>query len=154
MPKISRKASTTLSFILAILFLLVLVLAAIFIPFLAAKNIGEGQVLPVLPLNGRVFALVAGYLGIAIAFFADITLMLLLHSVRRERIFTPYCVALLRRLSWCCMGEALVFLAIGALFTLALFIAFIALLVGLCLRVVKNAFELALSLKEENDLTV
>ena len=154
MLKINRKASTTLSFILAVLFLLVLVLAAIFIPYLAASVIPEDQTFPLLALNGRVVALVAGYVGIAIALFADITLLLLLHSVRRERIFTPYCVALLRRLSWFCMGEAIVFLAVGALFTLALFIAFIALLVGLCLRVVKNAFELAVALKEENDLTV
>lgn len=154
MPKISRKASTTLSFFFAILFFLVMILAAVFIPFLAASIIPQEQRVPLLGLSGRTFALLVGYLGIGIAFAADAALMLLLQSIRRERLFTPYCVALLRTISWCCMGEAFVFLALGALFVVCIFIAFVALLAGLCLRVVKNAFELAVALKEENDLTV
>ena len=154
MPKISQKASTTLSFLFAVLFLLVLVLAAVALPFLAAKAIPDPQARALFGIRSRILTMVAGYIGIAVGFFADFTLLLLLHSVRKERIFTPYCVALLRRLSWCCMGEALVFLALSTQYAVASFIGFIAFLVGLCLRVVKNAFELAVTLKEENDLTV
>ena len=154
MPKISRKASTTLSFLFAILFLLVLALMAVALPFLAAKTVPNPETVSLFGLRGRLLTMIAGYIGIAIGIYADITLLFLLHSVRRERVFTHYCVALLRSLSWCCMGEALVFLTLGALYIVALFISFIALLVGLCMRVVKNVFEQAVAMKEENDLTV
>ena len=46
------------------------------------------------------------------------------------------------------------FVLLGLYFPLSFAVAFVAVFVGLCLRVVKNVLEEAVVLKSENDLTV
>lgn len=78
----------------------------------------------------------------------------LLAGISRGEVFTAGNIALLRRCSWCCMAVAAICLG----FTIALFyfllVAVAAAFIGLILRVVKNVFQQALELKEENDYTI
>lgn len=78
----------------------------------------------------------------------------LLAGISLGEVFTAGNIALLRRCSWCCMIVA----AICLLFTAALFyfllVAAAAAFIGLILRVVKNVFQQAMALKEENDYTI
>ena len=78
----------------------------------------------------------------------------LLAGISLGEVFTAGNIALLRRCSWCCMIVA----AICLLFTAALFyfllVAAAAAFIGLILRVIKNVFQQALALKEENDYTI
>ena len=78
----------------------------------------------------------------------------LLAGISLGEVFTAGNIALLRRCSWCCMIVA----AICLLFTAALFyfllVAAAAAFIGLILRVIKNVFQQALALNEENDYTI
>lgn len=157
MPKIPSKLSTILSLVLAILFLVGLVALAIGMPRLVRTLVElhdsiDGYA-PVSPA-GHTLLLILAYVGVAIVALADAILLLLLHSIRDGRVFTPYCVALLRSLSWCLIAFGGVFFAIGFVFRLAFIMAFVCVFIGICLRVVKNAFEEAVAIKEENELTI
>lgn len=78
----------------------------------------------------------------------------LLANISKGEVFTRKNISLLRLCSWCCMVVAAICLG----FTVALFyfllVATAAAFIGLILRVVKNVFEQALALKEENDYTI
>lgn len=104
--------------------------------------------------GGRVLVLILAYMALAVVMLADILLFWLLQRVRREQVFTPTSVALIRGVSWCCFLLCGVFCGLGYYFRLAFLVAFMAVFLGLCLRVVKNVIEEATLIKSENDLTV
>ena len=60
----------------------------------------------------------------------------------------------LRRCSWCCMAVAAICLVFTAALFYFLLVAAAAAFIGLILRVIKNVFQQALALKEENDYTI
>ena len=78
----------------------------------------------------------------------------LLKQVQQGSVFTPGNVALLRVISRCCFAAALLCLACGWRFPVLLVITAAAGFVGLIVRIVKNVFEQALSMKDELDFTV
>jgi len=95
------------------------------------------------------------YLILALVLLADICLLFLLHHVLRGTIFTKRSVQLLRVISWASILTG--FLACPLFFIFsreALFVAFVALFLGVVLRVVKQVIEKATALKEENDATI
>ena len=109
------------------------------------------------------YALLLGcvYLMLALALAADGMLFALLTRIQRGAVFTAMTVALIRGVSWCCMLFAAVTFGMGWVFSPILLggyvfagVAMIALMAGLCLRVVKNVIEEATAIKSENDLTV
>ena len=157
MMKISRKTSTTLSFILAILFMAGLIATAFLLPWMVPKlidlpdNVGSRDQITD---AGRILVLACSYLALLLAEVADILLLQLLKSVRGGNVFTPRCVGLIRGISWCLILFGAAFLPIAFYFQLAFIVSFAGVFLGLCVRVVKNAFEEAVALKEENDLTV
>ena len=79
----------------------------------------------------------------------------LLRAVRQEQVFTDTNVKNLRIISWCCFAAGAILL-VGAfiinpnLIILAVLAAFF----GIVIRVVKNLFEAAVALKDENDFTI
>lgn len=159
LPRISRRASTTISYALSILVLPILVALTIFMPrllriYIDIAYVARQDAVPNL-LDGIPIVLwVVIYLGIAIAYLADGSLLVLLHRVRREQIFTDRSVACLRLLSWCCFGEAFCFLYVGLYFRFSFAVAFAAFFIGMALRVVKNVIEEATAIKAENDFTI
>ena len=78
----------------------------------------------------------------------------LLAGIARGEVFTAGNIALLRRCSWCCMAVAAVCLVCSVTLFWFLLVTVAAAFIGLILRVVKNVFQQALAIKEENDYTI
>ncbi len=94
------------------------------------------------------------YLAMVPAFIILLLLNFLLSNIRKEKVFEHQNVKILRVISYCCFviaGLSLI-MTIWRLLSLVIFLAFS--FIGLLLRVLKNVFEEAVVLREENDLTV
>ena len=78
----------------------------------------------------------------------------LLSNISKEKVFVDENVGCLRIISYCCFVIALLsgVMAYWRLLAIVLVLAFS--FIGLLLRVLKNVFEQAVALREENDLTV
>lgn len=98
--------------------------------------------------------LVTLYCVVPPAVGALICLDLLLHNIRKGRPFIAQNVKLLRIISYCCFGVSAVFVYFSFLKPFAFVIVFAAAFIGLILRVVKNCFEQAVAIREENDFTI
>ena len=152
MLRISKNASVTVSIVLTALFCAVLLSAAFILPGFV-RLIASAALRPLGPRDGIV-VLVSGYLILLFALLAAVMLIRLLLLVRSGNVFTPGSVSLMRGVSWCAFVIGLVFLIMSWYYLVALVLAFTAVLLGLCLRVVKNVIEEATAIKFENDLTV
>ena len=79
----------------------------------------------------------------------------LLRAVRREQVFTASNVRNLRIISWCCFAAGAILLIGAFIININLIIlAVLAAFFGITIRVVKNLFEAAVALKDENDFTI
>ena len=152
MFRISKNASVSLSLSLTALFGAVLLCAAFLLPGFV-RLISPAALRPLGTRDG-VLILTAGYAVLLLAMLAAVLLFRLLLLVRSGAVFTASAVALIRGVSWCAIGVSAVFLVMTWYYLLALVLAFTAILLGLCLRVVKNVIEEATAIKAENDLTV
>ena len=157
MLKIPKQISVSLSMIIAILFFLICITGLFILPELTQvlidlpDNIGSRDQITQI---GRVLVLFAAYCIVLTFLLADGLLMTLLVRVRKGLVFTDATVSLIRGVSWCCYLLCALFAFLGYYFQLALIVSFLAVFLGLCLRVCKNAFEEANAIKCENDLTV
>ncbi len=78
----------------------------------------------------------------------------LLTNIRKEKVFETENVFCLRVFSYCCFAIAAVSAVMAIWRLLALIVVLAFAFIGLLLRVLKNVFEQAVVLREENDLTV
>jgi type III secretory pathway component EscV len=78
----------------------------------------------------------------------------LLTNIRQEEVFAEKNVRLLRILSWCSFAVAVILLVSGFYYILFVIMAVCAAFLGLILRVIKNVFEQAIIIKQENDFTI
>ncbi len=150
MCKISKKASCILSEILTAVLFLLLLAGVFFLP--AILRFFTDVFLK--PAEYYTPTLIILYGALIPAFAAVSALHLLLKNVRDGRIFTPQSVSYLRILSWCAVGESVLFFALGFYYCMVFLLSFAALFLGVILRVVKNVIEEAAAIKEENDFTV
>ncbi len=81
-------------------------------------------------------------------------LFLLLSRITKGDIFTLQNIVCFRVVSWCCLIVGIITVPFIFIWPLLSVIALAAGLVGLILRVVKNVFEQAVSMKTELDFTV
>lgn len=96
-----------------------------------------------------------GYLCAALALVMLCTLYKFLRRIESGEIFVARNVAALRRISWCCAGAAVICLPAGVCLYLPFaFLAVAAGFMALIVRVLKNAFEQAVCMKDELDYTV
>ncbi len=157
MLKISKRLSTTLSLSLAIFFFVCCVGGLFVLPTLTdmlinlPDNTGNRDNITEL---GRTLSLICAYGIVLDMMVADSLLFVLLMNVRKGQVFTSQTVSLIRGVSWCCLSLCVPFGILGLYFQLSWVVCFLAGFLGLCLRVCKNAFEEALEIKEENDLTI
>jgi hypothetical protein len=86
--------------------------------------------------------------------YALLLLRGLLKAVLSEQCFCEQNVVRLRRLSWCCFVFALCSFGFGFVYFPLTLLSAAAAFVGLVVRVVKNAFQTALELQNENQLTI
>ena len=152
MLRISKKYSLYLSMILAVIFLIVCAVTAIMLPMLADTLI-DVKGTP-WEAGDRIAVLVLAYALLSVVVLADLLLILLLRRVYRGLVFSRKSTDLVRGSSWCCMLLGAVCLGMSRYFRLALVLAFAAVLLGICLRVVKNVLEEATEIKSENELTI
>lgn len=155
MFKISSKASIILSLVFSTVFFVLLLVGAVVMPsaleyFLNSLQQGEASSL----FFNSTFLLFMAYSVLAVAFLADILLFFLLLRIRAGLVFTSGSVSLIRGVSWCCFLLGALFLVLVYPFPVALIVAFAAVFLGFCLRVVKNVIEEAAEIKAENDFTV
>lgn len=110
------------------------------------------------------------YAVVPFGYAALISIDRLLNNIKKENVFNKETVKLLRVISWCCFGAAAVglitFITVLAVWfgqkteiiytALTIYAVLVAgeVFMGLILRVVKNCFEQAIALKEENELTI
>ena len=152
MLRISKKYSLYLSMILAVIFLIVCAVTAIMLPMLADTLI-DVKGAP-WEAGDRIAVLVLAYALLSVVVLADLLLILLLRRVHRGLVFSRKSTDLVRGISWCCMLLGAVCLGMSRYFRLALVLTFAAVLLGICLRVVKNVLEEATEIKSENELTI
>ena len=74
--------------------------------------------------------------------------------IGEEQIFSDENVSCLRLISWMCFAVAVICLISTAYYIFFLIIAACAAFMGLLIRVIKNVFERAGEIKEENDYTI
>ena len=121
-------------------------------PFLVGRYdslvVASGQESVYLPL------LVTLYCAVPFGVVALVCLDKLLCNIRKEQSFIMQNVTLLRIISYCCFGEVFVFVYITILKPFAAVVMIACAFMGLILRVVKNVFEQAVRIREENDFTI
>ncbi len=149
MLKISGKVSVRISIVLTFLFFGLVIAAAVTMPWLAFSLMHMPHEQPHIAI---VFMLV--YTILSAAFAAAVFMFRLLLRIQKGQVFTAESIACLRGVSWCCILAAALFALLGVYFPLSFAVGFVAVFVGLCLRVVKNVVEEATAIKSENDLTV
>ena len=98
--------------------------------------------------------LIGVYLGSIFAWGALIYLWKLLSHIKKGEIFDDLVVRYLRSVSWCCVGVAVICGITGILFPILLVLAAAAGFMALIVRIVKNAFQQAVDMKNELDLTI
>lgn len=98
--------------------------------------------------------LVTLYCIVPPAVTALVSLDKLLANIRKGQPFINRNVTLLRIISWCCFAVAVLFVYFSFLKPFGFVVVFAAAFFGVILRVVKNCFQQAVALREENDLTV
>ena len=82
------------------------------------------------------------------------SLRVLLANISGDEVFITQNSEHLRNISWCCIFVGITFLVFG-LWRISFFIgAFLAFFMGIIMRVLKNVFEKAVQLKNENDFTI
>ena len=94
------------------------------------------------------------YLAAICAMVCLYALHKLLGNIKKDEVFTPANCKCLRIISWCCILAAIPFGLLGIWRFLSFIVALAAAFFGLILRVLKNVFEKAVELKEENDFTI
>ena len=99
--------------------------------------------------------LILGYLCAALAFWMLYNLYRFLRRLEQGQVFVPQTVQALRRISWCCTWAAVLCLPAGIVIYLPFaFLAVAAGFMALIVRVLKNAFEQAVRMKDELDYTI
>ena len=98
--------------------------------------------------------LAAVYCGSVPAWILLASLWGLLGRLRRGLVFDAANVRLMRRASWCCCAAGAISLLAGCFWLPLLMVSLAAFFVGLVVRIVKNAFEQAIAMKDELDWTV
>lgn len=98
--------------------------------------------------------LITLYCAVPAAIVALVCLDKLLKNIILNQPFVKANVKLLRIISYCAFAEALVFVYFTTLKPFALIIVVACGFMGLILRVIKNVFEHAVEIREENDFTI
>ena len=146
-----KRFSLFLSYLFAIVGLFVILFFAVALPIVRLDPLATVQNAAAY----RIPTFVLCYLILALVLCADVCLILLLKNIRIGAVFTKRSVTLLRIISWASIFAGVFAAPLFFLFTReAIFVSFVALFLGVVLRIVKQVIEKATELKEENDATI
>lgn len=157
MLKIPRNLSINISMAVSVALFIICIYGLFELPSLTnvlinlPDNIGDRNAITQL---GRTAVLIVAYCIDLTVTLANVLLFGILFRVKKGLVFTEHTVALIRGVSWCCVMLCFCFALLTRYFQLAWLVAFLAVFLGICLRVVKNVIEEATCIKNENDLTV
>ena len=155
MLKISSKKSVLLSIIASCFLFAGCIVCAVILPSWVNVLINaRGEFASSISRTEHALIVALAYNILAIVVLANCLLISLLLRVRRALVFTHKSVGRIRGISWCCFLLSAVFFVLGFYFMLSFVMAFFAIFLGMCIRVVKNVIEQAVEIKCENDLTV
>lgn len=99
--------------------------------------------------------MIALYISSVPGVICIISLLKLLFNIRKNEIFVKQNVLLLQILSYCCLFVGIEYIAICySRYISMIFIGFSAIFIGIILRVIKNVFDKAIEIREENDYTI
>lgn len=145
----TKSKSVKLSSILIKILMIILLVAAFLIPRVARiyDEISNKESI-FIPLT------VILYLTLIPAFIAVFSLDKLISNINKDNVFVEQNVKLLRIISWCCFFASFLFLALGFYRLFSFLICFAAAFFAIILRVIKNVFEKAITIREENDYTI
>ena len=94
------------------------------------------------------------YAGSVFAWICLYAMWRLLWNIQKDRVFTSDNIKYLRIISWCCAGEAVIFLVSGIYYLPFIIVAAAAAFMMLIVRIIKNVFQQAGEMKSELDLTI
>lgn len=157
MLNFSKNRSLYISIVISVIFFIICLAGLVILPQLTEMlintpdNIGNRDSIT---QTGRVLMLVVAYAIVLTFILADCLLYRVLMQVKKGNVFSVLTVALIRGVSMCCFSLCLLFGILGIYFQLAFIVSFLAVFLGICLRVVKNVIEEATAIKQEHELTV
>ena len=96
----------------------------------------------------------AFYICAVIVLFALWQMEKLLQNLLKKQVFLPENVSRVRRVRWCCAGVSLVCLPAALIYYPLMFLVIIMAFLCLVITVVCRVLDEAVSLREENDLTI
>ena len=94
------------------------------------------------------------YLSAFLGILALWELFRMFSNIRKKLVFVTENVTIMRVISWCCFGVALIWVLLSYLRLMSMFVAFTAAFAGIIIRVMKNLFAMAVEMREENDFTI
>ena len=106
------------------------------------------------PWQLGVLLMVSIYSGSVFAWLCLYRLWRLLGGIKHGDVFVAANVAHMRAISWCCVWAAAICLLSAAYYPPFAFVAVAAGFMALIVRIVKNAFQQAIAMKDELDLTI
>jgi hypothetical protein len=142
--------SLSLSILVTRILMTALVISVFFLPYLGRMYLSERDMsLALFPK-----LIIPLYFCIIPAAIALFCLDRLLARIKKDEVFVPGNTQAIRVISWCCFAVGLIS-GIASFFYLPyIFVMIIVLFCGLIMRVVKNVFSKAVSIKNENDYTI
>lgn len=146
----TKPKSVYLSSFLIKLFIVLLFISIFTLPFIVSWyiNVANKEEIIYQPL------LVTLYSSLIPISIALLCLNRLLENVKKGLVFVQNNVKSMRLISWCCFAVTFIFCVFGFYYILSLLLSIMAALVGLMFRILKNLFEQAIAIKEENDFTI
>ena len=113
-------------------------------------SVGDGLIKT--HLYGAVTVMI--YICDAFGIIAITALNKLLSNISKDEVFIPQNTLCLRIISWSCLFVGITFAVFSLWKEEFLFATFSSMFLGLVMRVLKNVFEKAVELKNENDFTI
>ena len=144
-----NKKSIILSKLSVVIFMALLVAAAVYAPWLVRQTFIYTDM-----IGWERLFLITVYTGCVPAALLLISLFRLLQRIGRGKVFIQKNVNCLRRISWYCFAGAVIS-AVSVLYYFPwAMVAVAAAFMGLIVRVVKNVFARAVSLQDDADFTI
>lgn len=147
-----KNFSVTLSLVLVRIVFALIIVSCFIGPYIV-KIYDQG----IIKLTGQsVFVplIVTLYCSAVPATLLVIALDRLISNIKRGDVFTAKNVTMLRVISYCCFAASVIFIYFSFIRPFAWLIVAAAAFFGLILRAIKNVFEQAIEIKEENDFTI
>ena len=145
----AESKSLTLSIIFTTVFALAMASLTVSIPWLVPF------LCKIMEYEGiEIFMTVVAYLSLPAGWGAVALLYKILFNVKKKRVFVPENVKYLNILSWLCIYVGIVCAVAMFKYLGFLFVGISAFFIGLIVRIVRNIIEEAITIKEENDMTI